>query len=432
MTERYDTVVVGGGQAGLSVGHHLARLGRRFVILEANERVGDCWRKRFDSLRLFSPARYDGLPGFGFPAPPWSFPSKDEVADYLEAYVERFTLPVQTGVKVESLSREGDRYVLRTGDRSFEADQVVVASGTFQSPVTPAFADELDPSILQLHSNDYHNPSQLREGPVLVVGASHSGGDIAFELAPRHRTVLSGRVHGEVPFRIEGRPARVIMRVLFFLANRVLTMQTPIGRRMRAEVRAGGGPLLRVKRADLKAVGVEHTESRVAGVLDGKPLLDDGRVLNVANVVWCTGFRKDVSWIDIPVTGEDGWLEQERGTAISSPGLYFVGLPFLNAFGSMLIGGVGRDAEHVAKAIAARDARPVEPEVIEPVTVPGLASEADRSRIPLRSRFRERSQIGMAYQEALEDLVAALVTLTTGTAEGTRRESERRSYGRTP
>lgn len=353
MSEHFDTVVVGGGQAGLSVGYHLARLGQRFVILEADARVGDGWRRRFDSLRLYSPARYDGLPGLAFPAQPWSFPTKDEVAAYLEDYVERFALPVRTGVAVDHLTRDGDRYVLHTGDRTVEADRVVVASGTFQSPVTPAFADELDPDILQLHSNDYRNPSQLREGPVLVVGASHSGGDIAFELSSRHPTVLSGRVHGEIPFRIDGRPARVIMRVLWFLANRVLTMQTPIGRRMRAEVRACGGPLLRVKRADLEAAGVEHTESRVAGVRDGKPVLDDGRVLEVANVVWCTGFGKDVSWIDVPVTGDDGWPEQERGVATSAAGLYFVGLPFLNAFGSMLIGGVGRDAEHVAKHIAA-------------------------------------------------------------------------------
>lgn len=354
MSERFDTVVVGGGQAGLAVGYHLARLGRRFVILEANQSVGDCWRQRFDSLRLYSPARYDGLPGFGFPAPPWSFPAKDDVADYLEAYVERFSLPVSTGVHVESLSREGDRYVLRAGDRSFEADQVVVASGTFQSPVTPSFAHELDPAILQLHSHDYRNPSQLSEGPVLVVGASHSGGDIAFEVASRHPTVLSGRVHGEVPFRIDGRPARVIMRVLWFVANRVLTMQTPIGRRVCPEVRAGGGPLLRVKLADLEAAGVEHTKSRVAGVQGGKPVLDDGRVLDVANVIWCTGFGKDVSWIDMPVIAENGWPEQKRGVATSAPGLYFVGLPFLNAFGSMLLGGVGRDAEHVAKHIADR------------------------------------------------------------------------------
>ena len=351
-SESHETVIVGGGQAGLSVAYHLARHGRPFVLLEADERIGDCWRRRFDSLRLYSPARYDGLPGWGFPADPWSFPTKDQVADYLEAYAARFELPVQTGVGVDGLSRDGDRYVVSAGDRRFEADQVVVASGTFQKPITPEFAPDLDPAIRQLHSNDYRNPSQLRDGAVLVVGASHSGADIAFEVARDHDTILSGKVHGEVPFDIEGRPARVILRVLWFMANRVLTMSTPLGRKMRPEVRAHGGPFLRVKSADLEAAGVERTDARVAGVSDGRPRLEDGRVLDVANVIWCTGFGKDLDWIRMPVVGDDGWPEQERGVVPSSPGLYFVGLPFLHAFASMLIGGVGRDAERVAEHIA--------------------------------------------------------------------------------
>jgi putative flavoprotein involved in K+ transport len=171
--------------------------------------------------------------------------------------------------------------------------------------------------------------------------------------------VLAGPVRGEVPFDIEGAVARRLLPVLWFVANRVLTMRTPLGRRMRPEVRAHGGPLLRVKRADLAAAGVERTECRVAGVEDGRPALDDGRVLDVANVVWCTGFGKDLSWLDVPVTGADGWPEQDRGVVETCPGLYFVGLPFLHAFSSMLIGGVGRDAERVAERIAARAPRPV-------------------------------------------------------------------------
>lgn len=354
--ERVETVIIGAGQAGLATGYHLARLGRPFTILEAHPRVGDVWRRRFDSLRLYSPARYDGLPGWPFPLDPWDFPTKDEVGDYLEAYAQRFALPIVTGARVDRLCRDGERYVVCTDDRRFEADHVVVASGTFQEPIVPAFAGDLDPGIAQLHSAGYRNASQLPAGPVLVVGASHSGADIALELARDHAVVLSGRVHGEVPFDIEGRPARVIMRVLFLLANRVLTVGTPLGRKMRPEVRAHGGPLLRVKRADLRAAGVELTDARVTGVRGGMPLLEDGRVLDVAAVVWCTGFGKDVGWIEIPVAGEDGWPEQERGVAASSPGLYFVGLPFLHAFASMLIGGVGRDAARVAEHIARRAA----------------------------------------------------------------------------
>jgi putative flavoprotein involved in K+ transport len=352
MAERFETIIIGGGQAGLSVGYHLARRGRPFVILEADARIGDCWRTRFDSLRLYSPAKYDGLPGWGFPADPWSFPTKDEVADYLEAYAARFDLPVRTGVSVDRLSRNGAGFVVAAGDCRFEAGQVVVATGTFQRPIVPVFAADLAPDIAQLHSGEYRNPSQLRDGPVLVVGASHSGSDIAYDVAPAHEVVLAGKVNGEIPWRIDGRTERMVMPVLWFLANHVLTVRTPLGRLMRPHVRHHGGPLLRVKRADLLAAGVEMTDARVAGVRDGKPLLEDGRALDVATVIWCTGFGKDVGWIDVPVAGEDGWPEQERGVVTSSPGLYFVGLPFLHAFASMLIGGVGRDAEHVAERIA--------------------------------------------------------------------------------
>jgi putative flavoprotein involved in K+ transport len=363
MSERFETVIIGAGQAGLAVGYHLARRDRSFVILEANDRVGDNWRKRFDSLRLYSPARYDGLPGWAVPLDPWAYPTKDEIADYLEAYAQRFELPVITGAGVDSLRRDGDGYVVRAGAHRFAADNVVVASGTFQEPKLPEFAGELDPAITQMHSDVYRNPTQLQDGPVLVVGCSHSGADIALEVAAEHPTVLSGRVHGEFPLYSEGRGARVVLPVLWFLANRVLTMKTPLGPRIRPHIRAGGGPLLRVKRSHLAAAGVERTDARVAGVRDGRPLLDDGRVLDVANVIWCTGFGKDVSWIELPVTGEDGWPEQERGVVESSPGLYFVGLPFLYAFASMLIGGVGRDAERVAEHIAARmPARAAEPE----------------------------------------------------------------------
>ena len=192
-------MIIGGGQAGLSTGYHLATRGLPFVILDANERIGDAWRKRWDSLRLFTPARYDGLPGWPFPAPDWSFPTKDEVAGYLEAYAARFDLPVRTGVHVDGLSRNADRYVVAAGDRRFEADQVVVASGAYQRPRVPAFAAELDPDIVQVHSSEYRDPSQLQEGGVLVVGASNSGAEIALEVSRGHRTWLSGRHPGQEP-----------------------------------------------------------------------------------------------------------------------------------------------------------------------------------------------------------------------------------------
>ncbi|WP_418956076.1 flavin-containing monooxygenase [Streptomyces tritici] len=347
--EHIETVVIGAGQAGLSTGYHLARRGRPFVVLDGNARIGDNWRCHWDSLRLYSPAKVASLPGMRFPAPPMSFPAKDEMADFLEAYAERFDLPVRTGERVARLGREDGSYVVETGTTTYVCEHVVVASGSFgRTPYVPAFADGLDPRIAQLHSSAYKNPGQLRPGGVLVVGASHSGGDIAYEAATAGRpTVLSGRIRGEIPFDIEGRPAHAVFPVLWFLAQHVLNLRTPVGRKMRPEVRAHGGPLIRVRRADLTGAGVELVPERTVGVRDGMPVLDGGRVLDVANVVWCTGFRQDFSWIDLPVTGEDGWPLERRGVVDSAPGLYFVGLAFQYAFASMLIGGAGRDAEHV-------------------------------------------------------------------------------------
>src|ERR671913_1528216 len=214
-SEYFETVIIGGGQAGLSVGYHLKRQGRPFVILDANELIGDAWRKRWDSLRLFTPARYNGLTGWRFPAPAVSFPTKDEMADYLESYAARFELPVRTGVEVNGLFREGDRFIITSGDRRFEAHHVVVATGTNQVPKVPAFADELRSSIVQLHSSQYHRPSQLQEGAVLVVGAGNSGAEIALEVAREHPTRLSGRDTGHLPFRIDGAVARLVIRPLF-------------------------------------------------------------------------------------------------------------------------------------------------------------------------------------------------------------------------
>lgn len=356
--ERFDTVVVGGGQAGLATGYHLAQQGRSYVILDAGDRIGDSWRERWPSLRLYSPARSSGLPGMSFPAPKASFPTGREMADYLEAYAERFGLAVRTGMNVNRISRDGETYVVSAGERRFEAADVVVATGVFEKPHVPRFAHELDPGIRQLHSSEYHDPGRLDDGPVLVVGAAHSGADIAFEVAAAgYETVLVGRDTGAIPVPLESRRARLVWPVLVFAWTRVLTMSTPIGRKMRPKVREHGGPLLRFKTADLEEAGVERVYERVAGVVDGLPLLDSGRRLAVRTVVWATGFRSDYSWIDVPFEVEDGYPVQHRGAVPSVPGLYFVGLPFLHSFSSMLILGAVRDAERVVQHIVSRHRR---------------------------------------------------------------------------
>jgi len=353
--ERLETIVIGGGQAGLSVGYHLARRGLPFVILEANERIGDSWRKRWDSLRLFSPAQFDGLAGMPFPAPAHSFPTKNEMADYLESYAAKFKLPVRTGVRVDRLSRRGDVFVVTAGDRRFEAKHVVVAMANYQSPRVPSFASELDASIVQLHSSEYRNPSQLRDGAVLVAGAGNSGAEIAIEVARSHRTWMAGKGTGQIPFRITGLAARWLLVPLLFriVFHRLLTIKTPMGRKARPKALSQGGPLIRVKQDDLAEAGV-HRVARVVGVRNGLPLLEEEQTVDVANVIWCTGFHPGFSWIDLPIFAESGGPLHEGGVVASEPVLYFVGLHFLYAFSSTMIHAVGRDAARIAATIAAR------------------------------------------------------------------------------
>ena len=354
--EPLDVVVIGGGQAGLSVGYHLMKRGLRFVILDGSARIGDTWRKRWDSLRLFTPAWLDSLDGLPFPAPRDYFPTKDEMGDYLELYAKHFKLPVRSGVRVESVSRKNDRYIVKTDARDYDAAHVVVAMANYQKPRVPAFAKELRADIVQIHSRDYKNPAVLREGTVLIAGAGNSGAEIAKELARRgHAVLMSGRNTGQVPFRIDGFWARLVLwrlllRVFF---HRIMTVRTPMGRKMRAKVLAHGGPLIRVKAAELLALGVERLP-RIAGVRDGRPILDDGRVLDVANIVWCTGFDRGFDFLKLPIFEESGEPRHEAGVATEEPGLYFVGMHFLYAMSSTMIHGVGRDAARIAGIIAKR------------------------------------------------------------------------------
>jgi len=354
-TERYETVIVGAGQAGLHAGYHLQRAGRSFTILEAKARVGDVWRERYDSLRLFTPAWAIGLPDFPYRAKGSRQPTKDELADHLEAFAARFELPVSTGVRVERVERNGDRYLVTAGGRAIEAANIVVASGAHTDPVIPAFARDLDPDVVQLHSSEYRNPSQLREGGVLVVGAGNSGADIALETARTHRTWLSGPDRGHIPPDIDTWVARnIAFHLVRFIGVHVLTLRTPVGRRAIARARSQGDLLVRVKPKQLLAAGIERVPKTV-GARAARPLVEDGRVLEgVTSVIWATGFRHDLSWIDLPIFGENGSPMHERGVVTSESGIYFVGLPFQFAFGSDVLPGVGRDARYVVRQLLRR------------------------------------------------------------------------------
>jgi len=347
-----ETIVIGGGQAGLCVGYHLAQKRLPFLILDANRRIGDAWRHRWDSLRLFTPARYDALPGLRFPARGDEFPTKDEMADYLESYAQHFRLPVQTSVKVDRMWKEGDRFVMTAGERRFESKHVVVAMGNYQARRLPAFANDIDPSIKQLHSSEYRNPSQLQAGGVLVVGVGNSGADISIDVAAGHPTWLSGKETGHIPYRIESFMGRFLMlRLMRFIGHHVLSTGTRVGRKARPKFLHRATPLIRIKPKDLSDARIERVP-RVVGVRNGLPLLEDNRTINAKNLIWCTGYDPGFSWIDLPVFDDSGDPVHERGVVGSAPGLYFIGLQFLYSMTSATVNGVGRDAAHIVKTIA--------------------------------------------------------------------------------
>jgi putative flavoprotein involved in K+ transport len=339
--ERYDTVVIGGGQAGLATGYWLSRARRSFVILDAGVQVGEAWRRRWDSLRLFTAACFDSLPGLRFPASRDHFPTKDEMADYLGAYAARFDLEIRLDTRVDGLSRVDDRYLIASAERTFEARHVVIATGEASNPRVPKFAAELDPAIRQLHSSRYRHPDQLRDGPTLVVGAGASGAEIAIEVARQHPTLLAGRDTGEIPLKF----VCIGPRLLQYIRT-----DSRLGRKVKEATADRGDPLVRIHDKDLRAAGVRRLP-RIAGVDGGRPLTADGPVPSVDNVIWCTGFAASYRWIKLPILDAGGRPRQRRGVVESERGLFFVGLRFQSTLASHLVGGVGRDAKETVSRI---------------------------------------------------------------------------------
>ena len=345
--ERFETVVIGGGQAGLAVGHYLASDDADFVILDGASRIGDSWRRRWDSLRLFTPAAYSGLPGMPFPAPPAHLPDKDEVADYLTRYAERFDLPVRLDAAVRSLDHDGVRFVMHAGDHVYESDQVVVATGPFQQPKVPAISRRLAPEIHQVHSSDYHNPLELPDGPVLVVGAGNSGAQIALELARSRKVWLAGRSPGYLPRRLFGRD---LFDWVWPVMNRATT-DSVLGRHMRKRSQRGD-QRIGIPEGALAGAGINRV-GRLVDERGGLPVCGD-IAIEPSTIVWCTGFEPDYRWIRLPVLNERGKPSHRRGISSAVNGLYFSGLRFQYRLSSSLIGGVGEDAAFVAAQIGRR------------------------------------------------------------------------------
>ena len=349
----FDTIVIGAGQAGLSAGYHLARRGEPFLILDGADRIGGSWLNRWDSLRLFTPAMRDGLPGMRF-AGGYTFPTREEMVAYLQRYAEHFELPVRLGTKVDGLFREDDGFLVTAGTAAFRAGNVILATGVHRVPRVPAFADQLSPEIVQLHSADYRNPGQLRPGTVLVVGAGNSGAEIGIDVAAGHRVLLSGRNVGYLPIEMRGWQGRLAFPLIWWTWEHVLTERKRPGRKVQAKLLEGHSEfLIRQKEKDLVAAGIERVP-RVAGVVDGRPQTEDGTVLAVENVIWCTGFENDFGWIDLPGLDASGRIATERGCVPGQPGLYVLGQEFQYMFNSHTVGGVGKDAAHVVRHLARR------------------------------------------------------------------------------
>jgi putative flavoprotein involved in K+ transport len=342
--ERFDVVVIGAGQAGLAIGHFLGRAGRRFLIVDRSDSIAAAWRSRWDSLVLFTPRRYDSLPGLAFPGDLDGYPTRDEVIAYLEQYAAAFELPVELESAVRSLDADGGRFLVALEDRQIEADQVVVATGPFQLPRVPALADELAPDLFQAHSTGYNRPSDVPEGTVLVVGGGNTGFQIAQELAATHA------VHLAVGSRQMPLPQIFLGRDLFWwlTKTRLLTktVESRLGRRMRdRDTLVGSSP------RQLKRAGVELKPRAVAA--SGRTVsFADGSELDVGAVIWATGYRPDHSWIKLPVADANGCIRHRRGMT-DVPGLYFLGLSWQHTRGSALLGWVRDDAEFVAEQIDA-------------------------------------------------------------------------------
>jgi putative flavoprotein involved in K+ transport len=349
----WHTIVIGGGQAGLATGYHLKKKGVDFLILDAEAQTGDSWRRRWNSLRLFTPAWNNGMPGYKFPGDQNAFPTKDEAAAFLQEYKEEFKLPVLHHARVMMVKKSAHGFQIMLKDRVLETQHLVIATGNYAIPKIPAFAHELKENIMQLHSSDYTSPDDLPEGNILVVGAGTSGFQIAMDLLREKRSIfIAGKPTAQIPdfvFKYFGRQ-------FVWVNKHILNTSTPMGRKFQSVIMKGNGaPLINISPEAAETAGVKILQ-RLKGVRNGWPVTENGEMIESSAIVWCTGFHPDYSWMNLPgAIAANGYPATHRGISSKYPGLYFVGSQFQHSLTSTWLGGVGRDAAYVVNHLNANE-----------------------------------------------------------------------------
>lgn len=337
----YGTIVIGAGQAGLAMGYYLKQSNERFLIIDKGQELGEVWKNRYDSLQLFTPRMYSSLPGLVLDGEQHGFPSKDEIANYLKRYADKFALPVTLNTQVQSVTRNEVGFFVETTKGEFYALNVVVATGPFQTKRIPAFSSSLSEDVLQLHSSEYENPGQLKQGNVLVVGGGNSGAQIAVELSERRETYLAvGKKPSHFPLTIGGMSVFWWFDKLGILKVRNTSI---IGKLLQKK----GDPLFG---SELKSVVKNLSVTLKGRVVNGKNdqiIFDDSTILEINNIIWATGFQQNYEWLQVDgVFDQQNKIIHNRGIS-PVKGLYLLGLPWQSRRGSSLLQGVGYDAKHI-------------------------------------------------------------------------------------
>ncbi|TMV46319.1 oxidoreductase [Paenibacillus mesophilus] len=339
-----DVIVIGGGQAGLSMGYYLQKNGSHFVILDANGRTGDSWRNRYDSLFLFTPRMYNSLPGLAFAGRRNGLPAKDEAADYLERYARHFSLPILFNTTITLLKKTQKGFYLRSEQgEEFTAKEVVIAAGPFQKPFIPSFSNGLNPDLYQVHSSHYRNPAELNAGPVMVVGAGNSGAQIAVELAKQHEVTIS------VGHRMDFKPLYFLGKSIFWYFNKMGLLDADLNTKRASWLKKKPEQIYGLELKNLLNAKTVKMKPRAVSAAGDTIRFEDSTSARAANVIWATGFRSDYSWVHIPgALHTNGIPQHERGVSPIA-GLYFLGLPWQSRRGSALMGWVGQDAEYLMR-----------------------------------------------------------------------------------